>query len=559
MQPPSTATKTITPYERQAREAALAWSRLALSTNDPAFDIHSSQQHDLHGTILGLHRLSVEHQIRRWCGSVGASSDDIVCRGREEFVAGLEQQGLLALYDKSAHHDLTESITGAQYAALNEPSYRPIRSRRLRYHQQCGDCHASGAQTCPTCRGDGETTCGSCAGAGDETCSSCGGSGQEDVGHNDSHGHHHTVWANCPTCNGNGHVDCGGCGGSGHQTCGTCHRTGRVSCASCEGTGCFTHIGQVALLHTPTYQAAFDDGTPDVAHHVLNFFGHAGLAEPATVILESINRVDDTPATATLEFRYRFQLPAAQLKVKSRREILGSGDYSQWSVVGKTPEVIDCDHALFPLLMGASIDLQRMTGWRSAWRLGYNQRVSGELSTVLKPAVHQWIVDAFTRNRSVEEIEIEIRRALDPLSIAAIASNVTHALNATYRRCMVLHQGAAMLITLLWMLMTSETSNRFMHGLLAGLPNQGIALRVRTGIAVASTDGAPWVFLAVIAILIIISFHVRHRAWLGRAGGDVLWARAVSLGQLNLRAVSLQILGAMLLAALLTQAVMTGR
>lgn len=559
MHPPSTATKDSTPYERQAREAALAWSQLALSTGDPAFDIVSSQPREIHGTAVGSHHLSIEPQTRRWVGRIVAGSDDILCTSRAEFDQGLKQQGLLALYNESGHRDLTKSITGSPYATFRQPSYRPVDTRRLFYHQHCDDCQASGTQTCPTCRGERETSCSSCSGDGNEMCSSCGGSGQQEVGHNDSDGHHRYEWANCPGCHGIGHVHCGSCGGSGYETCGTCHRTGAVPCAPCEGTGSFTEIGQVSLLHTPTYQVTFDDGTPNSCAHVLNFFGHAGLAEPATVILESINRVDDTPATATLEFRYRFQLPAAQLKVKSRREILGSGDYSQWSVVGKTPEVIDCDHALFPLLMGASIDLQRMTGWRSAWRPSYNQRVSGELSTVLKPAVHQWIVDAVTRNRSVEEIEIEIRRALDPLSIAAIASNVTHALKTTYRRCMVLHQGAAMLITLMCMLMTSETSNRFTHGLLAGLPNQGIALRVRTGLAAASTDGAPWVFLAAIAILVIISFHVRHRAWLRRAGGDVLWARAKGLGQLNLRAVSLQILGAMLLVALLTQAVMTGR
>ena len=61
------------------------------------------------------------------------------------------------------------------------------------------------------------------------------------------------------------------------------------------------------------------------------------------------------------------------------------------------------------------------------------------------------------------------------------------------------------------------------------------------------------------AIVLMISFHARHRTWLRRAGGAALCARAVSLGQLNLRSDSLYILGAMLLAALLTHAVMPGR
>ena len=246
-----------------------------------------------------------------------------------EFVAGLEQQGLLALYDESVQEELTASITDAPYSAYRTPSYRPVKTQRLLRHEQCDDCQASGTLTCGTCRGDGETTCGSCAGSGDETCSSCGGSGQQEVGHNDSDGHHHSEWANCPGCNGNGHVHCGGCGGSGHQTCGTCQRSGRVSCAPCEGTGSFTHIGQVGLLQTPTYRVTFDDGTPDACVHVVAFFGDAGFAEQATVMLDAFNRGDDTHAAIKFTFRYRFQLPAAQLIVKTLQVILKAGDHSE--------------------------------------------------------------------------------------------------------------------------------------------------------------------------------------------------------------------------------------
>ena len=165
------------------------------------------------------------------------------------------------------------------------------------------------------------------------------------------------------------------------------------------------------------------------------------------------------------------------------------------------------------------MELKAMTRWRSAWRPGYNQRVGEELGRVLKPAVHQWIVDGANRNRSAEAIEIEIRRGLDPLSIAAIATNVTQALTVTYRRRLVLHQAALALITLICMFMTSDTSHRLMHTLLAGLPSHGVGPSVRTAyIEVAAGNGATWAFLAVMAILVVISFHIRHRTWLRRTG-----------------------------------------
>ena len=544
MQPPATAPELITPYEHQAREAALAWSRLALSTTHPAFDILSSQQRDLHGTIVGSHRLSVEHQTRRLCGSVDAVAEDIVCRSRHDFDEGLAQQGLLSLYDKSAHDDLTDSITGANYAAFREPSCRPTRARRLLYRQQCGECHASGAQTCPTCRGDGETSCGSCAGYGDETCGSCGGSGQQEVGHTDSHGQHHSEWANCPGCNGNGHVDCSGCGGSGHQTCVACNRSGRVSCASCEGTGSFTHIGQVALLHTPTYRVTVDPGTPEAWYHVLNFFGHAGFAEPATVILNSVKRVDDTATSTALVFRYRFQLSVAQLKVKTRDDILGSGDYSEWTVAGKTPEVIDCEFALFPLLMGWTFNVRRDTQWRSCVRPGFNQRMQVELSELLAPAVHRWIIDGANRNLSLDAIFIQIRRSLDPNSIKAFIETVTHALKMTYRRRLVLHQTAAMAITLICVYVMNAAPDSNLWWLLS----------LTSGNVQSVSGGLAGMFILLGGVL--LSFQLRHRAWLTRAGGAELRARAAKLGHLKLLPASLHIVGAALIVALLLIAVM---
>jgi hypothetical protein len=544
MQPPSTASQSITPYEHQARDAALCWSQLALASNDPSFDIQSSQQRDMYGTIVGSHRLSVESQIRRWCGKVGAASDDIVCDSREDFDEGLAQQGLLALYDESTHQQLTQSITGAPYAALREPAFLPTRSRRLRYHQLCDDCGSSGTHTCATCRGEGETSCSSCAGCGSETCNSCGGSGQQEVGHTDSHGQQHSEWANCPGCNGNGHVHCGGCGGSGQQTCGTCQRSGKVSCVPCEGTGSFTHIGQVAVLHTPTYRVTFDPGTPDAWYHVLNFFGHAGFAEPATVILDSIQRVDESSTSTALVFRYRFQLPAAQLKVKTREDILGSGDYSEWTVAGKTPEVIDCEFALFPLLVGSTFNVRRDTQWRTCVRPGFNPRMQVELSELLAPAVHQWIIDGANRNLSLDAIFIQIRRSLDPNSINAIIETVTHALKTTYRRRLVLHQTAAMAITLIgvYVMNAAPDSN------LWWLPS------LTSGHVVDVSGGFAGMFILLGGVL--LSFQLRHRAWLTRAGGAALRERAAQLGHLKLLRASLQIVGAALIVAFLLMVMM---
>ena len=558
MQPPTDTTQPITAYEHQARETALAWSQLALTTVDPAFDIVSSQQRDMHGTIVGLHRLSVEHQIRRWCGSVVAGADDILCSSREDFDEGLKQQGLLALYDESTHENLTESITGANYAASRQPSYRPVSAQRLVYHEYCDVCHASGSQTCPNCRGAGETSCSGCAGHGDEPCSSCGGSGQGALGYTDSHGHQHDA-AHCSGCGGSGHVHCGSCGGSGWESCGDCHRTGSVSCSACEGTGRFTEIGQIALLHTPEYRVTFDSGSPEASHHVLNFFGHAGFAEQATVKLDSVNRVDDADTCTTLAFSYRFQLPAALIKVKTRQYVLGPSDHSEWTLVGNTAELIDCDCALFPLLLGASIPLTRTRRWGSLLRPGYYRRVSSELNSVLKHGVHQWIVEAASQNSSVEAIEIQIRRALDPLSIAAVANNVTRALKITYRRRLLLHQAAAMLITLMYSLVMKDASHRYARGLLAAIPNHGWWLSVRGSAEVAAEYGAPWLLLASLAIAVMISFQYRHRTWLRRSGGQALWARSVSLRQLNLPSPCFQLLGAMAMVALLIHAVLTGQ
>ena len=555
----TTDTQPVTSYEQLARETALAWSQSALSTTDPAFDIVSSEQRDMHGTIVASHRLNVEHQIRRWSGCVALGSDDIPCDTREAFDEGLKQQGLLALYDESVHADLVESITSADYAASRQPAYRAVNAPRLLYHQYCDHCHATGTQSCPNCSGAGETRCGGCAGDGTDTCGSCGGSGQQEFPSTDSHGHHHTEWSNCPGCAGTGHIDCSSCGGNGWKSCCNCHRTGTVSCSACEGTGSVTDVGQIALVHTPEYRVTFDNGSPEAALHVLNFFGHAGFAEQAEVQFDSVQRVEDTYTATTFNFSYRFQLLAAQISVKTRRYFFGADDYTEWTVVGKRSEVIDCDLALFPLLLGASIDLQRMTRWKSAWRPGYNQRVSKELNSVLKPGVHQWIIDAVNRNRSIEETEIEIRRGLDPLSIAAIVNNVSQALKMTYRRRMLLHHAAATLITLLCMLMTSKTFHYLMQGLLASLPNQGIGLSVKKGIAVMTSPGALCIVLAAVAIMVVISFHVRHRVWLRRAGYDALWARAMGLGHLNVGSTSLQISGLVLLVAMLSQAVITGR
>ncbi|MBC7623120.1 MAG: hypothetical protein H7232_07030, partial [Aeromicrobium sp.] len=416
MQPSNPATNITTPYEAEAREAALQWALLALSTSGPAFDILSSQQHDMAGTIVASHHLSVEHQIRRWCGTVALGADDILCSTRDAFDQGLKQQGLLALYDPSTHANLTESITGADYSASRHLSYRPVKNRRLIYRRHCDDCDASGTRTCLNCGGQGETRCGHCDGAGNQPCSACAGSGQVLTGYTDGDGHYHDDYQDCSACGGRRHIHCYSCAGSGSESCGDCHSTGSVPCSACEGTGSFTEIGQIALVHTPEYRVTFDSGSPSTSQHVLNFFGPAGLGDQATVQLDSVNRIDDTQTTTTLVFTYRFQLSAALIKMKTRQYVLGPGDHSEWTVVGKRPEVVDCDHALFPLLLGASIPVQRATRWQSLLKRGYNRRLSDELNSVLQQGVHRWIVEASAQNHSAEAIEIQTRRALDALS-----------------------------------------------------------------------------------------------------------------------------------------------
>ena len=549
MQPSNPATN-ITPYENQAREAALQWSQQAISTNGPAFDILSSRQHGMAGTIVASHHLTVKHQIRRWCGRVVAGSNDIVCDTRENFDEGLKHQGFLALYNEAAQNDLTESITGAPYSAFRSVSYRPVRTQRVLYPQQCDHCHASGTQTCPNCSGARETRCGHCDGAGDETCSACAGSGQVLAGYTDSDGNYHDDYQDCSTCGGRRHIHCYSCSGSGSESCADCHRTGTVSCSSCEGTGSFTEIGQIALVHTPEYRVTFDNGSPSTSHHVLNFFGHAGFADQATVQLDSVNRIDDTQTTTTLAFTYRFQLSAALIKMKTRQYVLGPGDHSEWTVVGKRPEVVDCDHALFPLLLGASIPLKQATRWRSLLQWGYNRRVSGELNDLLKHSVHQWIVEASAQNYSAEAIEIWTRRALDSLSIAAVVNNVTRALKTTYRRRLLLHQSAAMLITMLCLLVTSDAAHQYALLLLAASPRHSFWLSVTSSVETLAGYGAPSIMLAAVASAVAFSLQRRHQIWLRRAGGEALWARAVSLGQLQLRSPCLQILGAMAAVAL---------
>ena len=197
MQPSATSIKTMSPYENQARAAALHWSQLALSTGVAEFDIVSCERQDMHGTILGSHRLTVEHQTRRWCGRVIAGLNDIVCSTREEFDEGLKQQGLLALYNQAAHDNLTESIACAPYSEFRKPSYRPVASQRLLYRRHCDDCHASGTRTCANCRGEGETNCSACTGDGNQSCGACGGAGQVEVGRTDHNGDYYPEPGDC--------------------------------------------------------------------------------------------------------------------------------------------------------------------------------------------------------------------------------------------------------------------------------------------------------------------------------------------------------------------------
>ena len=71
--------------------------------------------------------------------------------------------------------------------------------------------------------------------------------------------------------------------------------------------------------------------------------------------------------------------------------------------------------------------------------------------------------------------------------------------------------------------------------------------------AQASGHGYAAMLMGLVAVLIsfLISFHYRHRAWLMRAGGASLLARAASLGHLNSRRTSLQLAGSMIVGTLL--------
>ena len=84
----------------------------------------------------------------------------------------------------------------------------------------------------------------------------------------------------------------------------------------------------------------------------------------------------------------------------------------------------------------------------------------------------------------------------------------------------------------------------------------------RSGAEASAGYNAPWIVLTALASAVAFSFQHRHRTWLRGAGGEVLWVRAVSLGQLELRWPCLQILGAMatvVLMPLLTHAMFAER
>ena len=546
---PPNATKADPPYDHQATETALAWAQQALSATDPTFEVLSSKRHDIHGSIIATHGLNVETQTDRWYGRVGGGSADILCADRETFEQGLKQQGLRALYDESSHHDLQQRITGSDYGVLRAPTAIAVPSnRRLLYRYGCNDCSGTGSQSCRACTGQREMRCAWCSGCGDETCHSCGGSGQQEVGHSDSHGQHHPEWANCPRCNGAGRLRCSVCGGSGWDDCNDCHGTGASACSSCHGEGSFTDIGQITLLHTPHYQVHLDTDAPNHAYDVIDFFGQLDLSAHGTVTMESQSLPKRQPgagfadmnpsaSSATLTFRYRFQIPMVRLKVKSCKTFLGDGDFSEWTVAGKSPQLVDCAYALFPLLVGSSFSVQRCTRWRSMIRPGFNAKLSTELAQLLKPALHRWIIELATRQMPVEDIERQLCRALDPNRINEIIATVTRALIVTYRRRVLLHQAAAVVIMMFGLFAMHVTADQSTLLLFAQASGRGNAVMLMSLVAVL--------------ISFLICFHYRHRAWLTRAGGAELRAGAASLGHLNISRTSLPIAVSMIAGALI--------
>ena len=129
-------------------------------------------------------------------------------------------------------------------------------------------------------------------------------------------------------------------------------------------------------------------------------------------------------------------------------------------------------------------------------------------------------------------------------SINAFIETVTHALKMTYRRRLVLHQTAAMAITLICVYVMNAAPDSNLWWLLS----------LTSGNVQSVSGGLAGMFILLGGVL--LSFQLRHRAWLTRAGGAELRARAAKLGHLKLLPASLHIVGAALIVALLLIAVM---
>ena len=532
MQASSASSQEVTPYEHRARDAALIWSQSALTSAEPAFDIQSSEHFDLYGTIVASHQISVEHPTRRWYGRVVAGSDDILCASRDELNENLSQQGRTALYDSSVHADLKQKISSANYATFCEPSLLPIHTKRLLYRYRCDSCQASGTQTCYACRGNGETSCGGCSG-GNTSCGSCGGSGTQTSQNDDGY-----QSDNCPGCGGSGHHSCSSCSGSGYISCDVCGQSGLVKCEHCNGTGSFTEIGNVALRHTPRYQATLDQVALESAQHVMNYFGSTTFAEHANVTFDSINQINESSTSITLVFQYRFELSACLLKVKTREDINGNSPRSQWTVAGHTPQVIDCQFALSPVLANCSLSVSSNTDWRFFLRRNFNQRVKAGLAELLTPAVHRWIINGANQNLNSDAICMRIGRGLDPSGINSIIAIVSRALTLAYRRRLFLHQALAMVITAISIF------------IIKAITQSAVPWPLPQGYNYQSHIDVVYAGMFILPLAVVLSFYFRHRAWLKGAGGNELRARAEKLGHLKVVAPSLYIAGAALIVAL---------
>ena len=153
----------------------------------------------------------------------------------------------------------------------------------------CGKCSGHGKILCQKCAGAQHIGCKKCDGVGQAQCRTCCGRGENDCPHcrngtdivtqrrcTSCHGRGYSPCAECQhgyqpckPCGTTGQVSCPGCGAQGYVSCKTCAGSGELSCDSCDGSGEListyyltsseTDAGAAAYVTT----AEFDDCVPD--------------------------------------------------------------------------------------------------------------------------------------------------------------------------------------------------------------------------------------------------------------------------------------------------------